>query len=1014
MRFLPLFFTFFLGIFTQTIGQHLISGTVFSSENNEPLIGASVVIKGTNHGTITDLDGKYQLKIGDEYNIKDLNLVISYIGFKSKEISINGKSVIDVKLEIDATQLQEVIVTAFGVATEKKSINYSVQDVKSEELVESNQDNLVNALQGKIAGVQITNSSGSPGASSHILIRGANSVDESTNNQPLFVVDGIPISNTASFGGPNRAMDINPNDIESVTVLKSGAASALYGLDAANGVIVITTKRGKAGVSSINFSSSVSVDRAFRTSPRQMIYKQGNSGVYDPETTNSWGPLVIPADAVYDNVDKFLQAGIRQKYDLSISGGTEKLSGYISGNYLNNTGIFPGEQLKRYGLLLKGTNQVSEKFSVVTSLNYVGSSNTRAGFGTMYNIYRWPINVDISDYLNPDGTKKSLIPLNSPDNPYWVVDNNPTTDDVNRLIATNSFAFKILDPLTFTYRIGGDFTFQHYKAIRRPGTAFIEEGRITEVERSSSIITSTALLEFSKRVSDKISLTALAGQNIQLDNGRSTTIQGSGYMNPLLDNINNLQNTEIQQNIGRRRIAGVFGDVKFDYNGMFYLSVAARNDWSSTLSKDNNSFFYPSISGGLIFSEFLNSSVLSYGKIRASWATIGKDAPPHRTTAILETYNAINGGFKYDYYAGNPNIAPEMTTTWEVGTDLRFLNGRFSLDMSYYNMITEDAIITSRISPASGWIMLVFNSGSIQNNGIEIMANAEVMKSQDFSWNILANLSGNRSKLVELPSFVSRLPVTAGQMISAVRPSSLVGEPLLALEGTDYLYNEHGQLVVDEYGYPRVGQYLKDENGNYVLNSDGTRKIDGTRVYLGNREPKAIFGITNSLAYKNFSLSFLIDIRIGGDVLNAANAVMIANGSSGYLEKHRNRTMVFKGVVETEGEFVENTNEVVLNQSYFYDYISVGSNFVEDASWTRLRYLTIGYSFPAEWANKIGMKDLQISATGRNLALWTKYSGGDPETNYAGAGLGGVGTVGMDYFNVPSVQGIDISLKANF
>ncbi|MGK7391371.1 MAG: SusC/RagA family TonB-linked outer membrane protein [Candidatus Cyclobacteriaceae bacterium M2_1C_046] len=1003
--------------------QHIVSGSILSSENDEPLVGASVMLKGTTRGTITDVNGNYRLEIANE-DLQNIRLIFSYIGFTTKEVPINNRNVIDVKLDVDATQLTEVVVTAFGVATEKKAINYSVQEVKSAELVESNQDNLVNALQGKVAGVQITNSSGSPGASSHILIRGANSVNETTSNQPLFVVDGIPISNSASFGGANRAMDINPNDIESITVLKGGAAAALYGLEAGNGAIVITTKRGRAGVTSVNFSSSVSVDQAFRTSPRQMIYKQGNSGVFDPETTNSWGPLVTTNEEVYDNVDNFLEAGLRQKYDLSLSSATDKLSGYMSANYLNHDGIFPGENLRRYGLLLKGTNKISDKVEVNTSLNLVNSNNVRTGFGTMYNIYRWPINDDMSQYLNPDGSKRWLIDRepdrlwNNPENPYWRAENNPITDDVNRIISLTSFSWNIIEPLTFTYRLGGDFTNQHYKSIARPGSAGSAEafsGRITEIERSSNLITSTALLGYDKRITEKISVNAMVGQNIQLDNGRNTYISGSGYRNTLLDNINNLQTIEVNQNVSRRRIAGVFGDIKLDYDGVFYLGVTARNDWSSTLAKDNNSFFYPSVSGGIIFSEFLkNQSFLSYGKIRGSWAQIGKDAPAHRTTAVLENYNAINGGFKYDYYAGNPNIAPEITTTWEVGADLRFLNGRFRLDMSYYNMITEDAIIQSRISPSSGWIQLVFNSGSIQNKGIEIVADAQLVNTGDLSWNLLANISGNRSTLIELPEFVSKLPVTSGQLISAAIPSSLVGEPLLALEGTVYLYNEFGQLVVDENGYPRIGRYATDEDGNFILNSDGTRVIDGTRAYLGNREPKAIIGITNSVNYKKFNISFLVDIRIGGDVLNAANATMIANGSSGYLEEHRNRSTVFTGVVEQEGGFVENTNEVVLDQGFFNNYASVGTNFVEDASWTRLRYLTIGYILPENWANKIGMKDLMVSATGRNLALWTKYSGGDPETNYAGAGLGGVGTVGLDYFNVPAVQGVDITLRANF
>jgi outer membrane receptor protein involved in Fe transport len=626
---------------------------------------------------------------------------------------------------------------------------------------------------------------------------------------------------------------------------------------------------------------------------------------------------------------------------------------------------------------------------------------------------------------NPDGSKRWLINRapdqlwNNPENMYWRAENNPITDDVNRVIYNVSASWDILEALNFTYRLGGDFTDQHYKNITRPGSAGSAvnfSGRLSEIERFSSKITSTALLEYNNRFYDRLNLTAFVGHNMQFDNGRNTSVNGENYRNPLLDNINNLQFTEVSQNQSRRRIAGVFGDVKVDLDGIYFLGVTARNDWSSTLSKDNNSFFYPSVSGGLVFSEFLQGqNFLTFGKLRGSWAQIGKDAPAHRTTAVLENYNAINGGFKYDFYAGNPNIQPEITTTWEVGADLRFLDGNLRFDVSYYDMVTDDAIIQSRISPSSGWIQLVFNSGAIQNRGVEIITQYEQKITKDLNWNVLLNVSGNRSKLKRLPSFVSKLPVTSGQVISAARPSSLIGQPLLALEGTTYLRNENGDLVIDEEGYPRIGSYATNEEGNYTFESSGFRTIDGLRVYLGNREPQAIIGLTNTFDYKEFSLSFLFDFRIGGKVLNAAKASMIANGSAGYLEEYRNRKVVFNGVVEQEGgNFIQNDQEVILDQGYFIDYAGVGTNFVEDASWTRLRYVALSYTLPQDIAERLNVRNLSVNLTGRNLALFTPYTGADPETNYNGSGVGGVGNVGLDYFNVPTTQGIDLSLRANF
>jgi len=680
-------------------------------------------------------------------------------------------------------------------------------------------------------------------------------------------------------------------------------------------------------------------------------------------------------------------------------------------------------------LLVKGTVKMNDKLSVTSSANFISTDNTRSDFGVMSNVYRWPINDDMSNFLNPDGSKRFLIERPPGDewrnleNPFWRAENNGFTDDIQRVILNNTVSWSIFDDLSFTYRFGGDFTNHFFRSVTSAGStgsAIRFTGALAETERSASILTSTALLEYNKVFFEKLRVTALVGHNFQSTNSRNTTVSGTGFRNPDLLNINNIQalNNPVQS-IARKQIIGAFGDVKVDYNGMIYLGVTGRNDWTSSLPQFSNSFFYPSVSLGLVFSEFIRQNdFLTFGKLRASYAVNGNDAPPHRTDAYVETYDGINGGFKYDFFAGNPNLKPEFTYTREIGMDLQLFNGSLGIDFAYYNMVTEDIIIRSRVSPASGWVQLFFNAGTLQNQGMELVLDYDLpgnlFNDSDFSWNIMANASGNRSKVIELPSFVSRLPVTSGQVISAAKPTSLLNEPLFALEGIPHLYNEFGQLVLDEDGRPRFGNYIKDNDGNYELNPDGSRKIDGTSVYLGNREPRVIIGITNTLDYKNFNLSFLFDIRVGGVVLNAAEASMIGNGSAGYLEEYRNRTTFFEGVIETEEGFEENTQETILDQSFFNNYIGIGSNFVEDASWTRLRYVTLRYNLPESWASRIGSKNLSFSVTGRNLALWTKYSGGDPETNFAGAGVGGVGTIGLDFFNVPATQGLDLTLNATF
>lgn len=1014
----------FFVLISPLYGQsNYVEGHVFSADDQQPLIGTTVLLEGTSNGAISDLEGYYRIEVSAH---ADPVLVFSSMGFRSHREMVSGRTTVDVYMQTDVTSLSEVVVTAFGVKNEVKGINYAVQKVDSKDLEESRQENLVNALTGKIAGVQVTNSSGSAGASSQILIRGITSVSENRDNQPLFVIDGLPIDNSASFGGGNRAMDINMADVASVSVLKGPAAAALYGIEAANGAIIITTKSGVIGKTKVGFSSSVSLNMAGKLPPRQEMYKQGSFGVYDPEVTSSWGPAFLSTDTKYDNIGDFLQTGVVQKYDLSVSGASEKSSMYVSGNYLDQTGIFPGEEYKRYGALLKGSTMVGQSLTVNGSANLIHTDNIRSGNGSMYNVYRWPLNHDMSTYLNPDGSKRWMIEReegsewNNPENPYWKAENNPITDDINRLISMVSINWDILNALTLTYRVGTDLTNQHYKSITSPGSAASAQsfaGRIAERERYYQKTNSTLLLSYNATFWNDFKLSALVGNNIQMESARTTYITGNTYLNPDLHNINNMVDVTVTQSLTRKRMLGVYADLKLDYKGVFYLEATVRQDWSSTLTKDQNSFFYPSISGGLVVTELLPSgNIISFGKLRGSWAEVGKDAPPHNLTSVLEPVQTIGGGFKYDYYAGNPGIRPETTRSWEIGTDLRLFNGRTRMDATYYSLKTIDQIITTRISPSSGWIMLTFNSGSIENKGFELFIENRLLQTDRFSWDATLNLSSNNSTLVSLPSFVSEFPVTSGQLISAVEPKAVVGSPALGLAGSSYLRNENGELVIGENGYPRTGKYVLNEDGSYRLNSDGTRYIDNQNVFLGNREPDYLIGLTNTFSCKGFSLSFLFDIRVGGDVLNATKAVMIVNGTTGYLDEYRNKVTVFDGVIEQgNGTFVKNTREVVLDQSYFVSRFSgVGENFVEDATWTRLRYVTFSYDVPAAFSEKLGMRRVSVAATARNLALWTKYSGGDPETNYAGAGIGGGGTAGLDYFGVPAVRGFDFSLRASF
>ncbi|MEQ8240643.1 MAG: TonB-dependent receptor [Cyclobacteriaceae bacterium] len=739
-----------------------------------------------------------------------------------------------------------------------------------------------------------------------------------------------------------------------------------------------------------------------------------------------WGPAYLPGDQTFNNIDDFFQTGVQQKYDLSIKGGNEKSTYYLSASNNNQTGIVPEEDYNRFNLLLKGSTKITDNLTVSSSVNSIFSTNRRGGAGSMQSVYTWPTDNEMANYLRPNGTRIPLIEgldndFDNRENPYWDLKNNLPEYEINRTISQVFFDWDITQAIKATYRIGMDRSNQYFKQVVKAGsfgsrTRF--EGTTRESEQESENITSTFNLSYSKMIGNDWNIYALFGSNIDVRSTRSINYSGRRFLLPSLTSINNVEIPDIPvQEYTERRVIGNYFDTKIDYKGIVSLGITGRQDWTSTIRPGENSFFYPSVTGGFVFSELLPQSItnfLSFGKLRASWAESGQDANPESLDVVLEQYPGIGNGYKHDFYAGNEFLIPESLVSYEFGGHLTFLNGRFDLDMAYYSTEARDMIINSRISTASGWVIQTFNSGNTENKGIELVLEADILKGGDLTWTASANFARNRSKLSKLPSFISRYPVTSGQIINEARPQGILGQPLYAIEGDPYLRNENGNVVIDEDGFPRVGTYVTDENGEYVLNSDGTRLVSQEKVYLGNREPDWLMGITNEFRYKDFSLSFLVDIRKGGDIINATASRLMALGLHESLNEDRNRVMVFKGEVETEEGFVPNTEQIVLDDSYFqFRYRQAGENFVEDGSWVRLRYVALTYDM-SRIAKNWGMGGLNFTVTGRNLFILTNYSGGDPEKDFQGSAVGGPGTVGLDNFNVPTTQGITFSLRATF
>ncbi|MFW6226490.1 MAG: TonB-dependent receptor domain-containing protein [Bacteroidota bacterium] len=625
----------------------------------------------------------------------------------------------------------------------------------------------------------------------------------------------------------------------------------------------------------------------------------------------------------------------------------------------------------------------------------------------MANVYRWPRWDDMENVYNPDGSERNVwIPVSGnladvPDNPLWVANHNVREDIVDRTLASVTVNYNITDWLSLDYVAGRDFFMQDYKAVREWGsTGNAYEGAINEFKRKSEKITSTAILTFDRNITDDISIKALVGNNIQVDEAQNTFVEGERFRNPTLHSINNLQEIRNSQSTSRRRIVGLFGDFTLDYQRFLVLGVSARNDWSSTLPLENRSFFYPSYSFAFIPSEFFEdglSDILSFAKLRASYAQVGKDAPPHRLAQTLSQFFGINSGWRNDPFAGNPILKPEITTEFELGADFRLFNGLFNVDFTYYERSSDDQIIQPRVTPVTGAILQTVNSGSVENKGMELLLVSNIIRNDDMHWSVSANMFGNRSRLTKLFGDLVEFPVTYGQVSSQAIASSWLGEPLFGIVGTDYARTDDGTLIIDEDGYP---------------------VLDSEKRYIGNREPDLYYGLTNNFRYKNIEFSFLVDGTYGADIMNATSQFLISSGNHSMLEEYRNQEFVYDGVVETsEGNYVPNETPIVLDRDFFNNYyILAGTNFVEEVYWVRLRNINLVYHLPENFLTNLRIKEASVNLNFQNLFLWSNYSGGDPEVNNAGPGGGasGAGTMGVDYFQVPNRQSVTMGLNLRF
>ncbi|MCA5005708.1 SusC/RagA family TonB-linked outer membrane protein [Sphingobacterium bovistauri] len=992
--------------------QKSISGKVINP-SGEAMGNVTVVVQGSNRTVKTNSDGTFTIQASPGEK-----LVFRAVGSSEFVQVVGSQNTYSISLTNSQEELQEVIVTAMGIKQQARSISFAVQNVSSKDISESNQPNLVNAIQGKVAGVQITNSGGAPGASANIMIRGGSSL--SGNNQPLFVIDGIPVDNTTpvSQGGlsagsapaSNRGIDINPEDIASMTVLKGPAAAALYGIRAASGAIVITTKTGTSGRGGVSYGNTFSFDQVNRLPELQSKFKQGLLGAFDDKSYLSWGPEFSSSDMIYDNLGDFFQSGFAQSHDLTASGGTEKTSFYTSASIFDQGGIAKNTDFGRKSFRLNADHKVFDNLKIGGNMNYVNTDRTYfpqgSANGVMGAIY-WPRNVDMKDYLTPAGTQKILSENSTGaiDNPYWTINKKPITNKVNRVIAIGDISYDPFSWMNLTYRLGTDYYTENFQSLTTPTSQTNINGYLAESTANNQITTSTFLANFRKSLSD-FNFNLTLGHNVEATFRQTTTATARNFIDPDFVGINNslAANRTVSKSLSRRRIIGAFGDLNMDWKNMVFLNIRGRNDWSSTLPKSNNSFFYPSVSASTVVTDLLkelnvveSTGVLSYAKIRGAWAQVGKDAPTHVLQTTLGTYIndfTINPrGFITninDYY-GNPNLKPEFTNSYEVGADVRFFNNRLNLDVTWYKTKSDDQILGTRTPPSSGSFLAYLNGGSIQNKGWEAIVNIQPIKKQNFSWNFDVNFSTNKSKVLSLPGSLDRVELSDAWVVDdAAQGAAYLNGSLFGINGRSWKKNDQGQYLLDNNGRPQISSVLSQ---------------------VGDRNPDWIGGITNNFKYKDFGLSFMWDFRQGGDVFNATAVTLVKSGLSPFTLDRG--TTVIPGIIESTG--VENNKAINLDQDYYQTlYAANATNFVEDGSWVRLRYVSLTYAAPQSLVNQLKLKNLQFTLTGRNLLLFSNYSGVDPEVSGSGAGVGGSGSFGFDNLGLPATRGFDFGFKFSF
>ncbi len=1059
-------------IATPIWAQRTVTGRVLDDEGYG-IPSAGVSVKGaTQIGTVTDVEGNFTLSVPEDYN----SLTIKAIGFNDLDVNITA-GLMTVRMAREATQLTETVVTALAVRRERREIGYSATTLNDDELNSGNNASALSAIQGKTAGVNITSTTGGPGGSTRVVMRGEKSI--TGNNNALIVVDGIITNNSARLGDAsdirsqvdfgNRGNDIPPEDIESITVLKGPAAAALYGAAGANGAIMITTKRGRSrkdgpSKTEISYQTNYTMHSVLRLPEFQNTYGQGNvNDVVDDRRENfSWGlpfdgqnrawgqeingrQKVKPYSAQEDNVRNFFDLGRTWENNLSISGGSEKSGYFLSVNTMNNKGVIPNTYYDKYSVRFNGTTELSNKFYSSVNLNYMNigtrvEAQGQADGSVFDNVLQTPRDIpihELKDYKNDVFSSMVYTDEDGVDrygyygaytlNPYWVADSFDNRSYTDRVLGALTLGFKPNEKWNIFNRFGGDvaadrYTFKSPKYDVQPfdpfyaGLAHSLLGGYRESNNNTLFFYNDLIAQHDRRLSEDVGMNILLGHNVTLSRNMSNDAEIDPATNGLVvPGFYNLANSNgpitASNDLTQRRLVGVYSSVRLDYRRALFFELTARNDWTSTLIRGNNSYFYPSANLSWVFTETFKDkgftkNTLTYGKLRASFASVGNDAPVYQNNEpgyvrnIVETnFGSVQfplqypsggvPGYTFENVLGQARLRPERTNSWEVGAEFSFFGGRLTLDAAYYSQSTIDQIIAVPLPPSTGFTAIPVNLGDVSNKGVELSARGTPIRGANgFRWELFGTYTKNVNEVTRLTQGVSQV-VLGG--LSGMAITATVGKPYGAFFATDLATDPQGRVIVDS--------------------STGLPQLTTNTVYKGTYQPRFIASWGTTLRYKGFSLNVLFDTKQGGVFFSRTKDIMDFTGIAKETENRQDRVFANSVYQSANGNYVANTNREYSPYEYFTSVIPSGRHVI-DAGYVKLREASLNYNLPQKWFDRSFIGMLTVGVYGSNLFIWTPAENAfvDPEMNSGGS----TNIQGIDFTARPSLRNYGFSLRATF